>query len=94
MQNTTNFDPTGCDDCLRHTCTEHAAQMADKGPSFRHVARTALLKKHSIETRLINGRLEALDVYTFRQYGKVQTQTQWVDVTSMTATELYRWLGY
>jgi hypothetical protein len=66
-------------------------QMCEKGPSFRHIARTAVLRKHGIESRIVNGRLEALSVCTGLSAG---TRYDWVDVTDYTTRDFYQWLGY
>lgn len=48
------------------------------------------LDLHSIQTRINNGQVEALEEWTKNgKYG-----CQWIDVTGWTTRQVYDWLGY
>lgn len=49
-----------------------------------------ILNNHSIESRIEEGRVLALAVYTFAG----RTFEKWVDLTNHTMPELKFWLGY
>lgn len=59
-----------------------------------HQQKTVILAEHTIKTRVFNGKLQAEDFYSIQRNGIYRSVRRWADVTTMTRSQLYQWLGY